>query len=72
MIDETYGFWIELESCVMALDGHPLSLRWVENDTVWNQFHNQFITATPDLDPMVFPGFLNHYYVELRLAPAIA
>jgi hypothetical protein len=64
------GFLIDGESCVMALDGHPLTLRWVDNDTIWNQFDNQFITTTPDLDPTVFPGFLGHYYVELRLAPA--
>ena len=66
------GFHVNLASCVMALDGNVLTLPWVENETVWNQFHNQWIIATPDLNPAIFPGFLSHYYVELRLAPAYA
>jgi hypothetical protein len=63
------GFKMTPELAVMALDGDVLELPFVENDTVWNQFHNQYIVATPSLSPTIFPGFLSHYYVELRLFP---
>jgi hypothetical protein len=66
------GFEINFESCVMALNGRVLTLPLVENDTVWNQFDHQYTIATPNLDPEIFPGFLSHYYVELRLAPVYA
>jgi hypothetical protein len=66
------GFQMTPNLVVMALDGHPMQLSFVEDDTVWNQFDNQYITATPDFDPTIFPGFMNHYYVELRLVPVYA
>ncbi|MFX1491868.1 MAG: hypothetical protein ACFFBU_06385, partial [Promethearchaeota archaeon] len=60
-------FQITEEQIVMDIDGHPAVLEFVENDTIWNRYHNHYISATPDLSPTIFPGFLNYYYVELRL-----
>ncbi|MDO8055437.1 MAG: hypothetical protein Q6361_01110 [Candidatus Hermodarchaeota archaeon] len=65
------GFQITEDQIVMAIDGHPVILEFVENDTIWNRYHNHYISATPDLSPTIFPGFLSHYYVELRLAPLL-
>ena len=62
------GFQISAEQIVMAIDGHPVVLEFVENDTIWNSYHNHYICATPDLSPASFPGLMSHYYVELRLA----
>jgi hypothetical protein len=62
------GFQITEEQIVMAIDGHPVILEFVENDTIWNRYHNHYISATPDLTPTIFPGLMSHYYVELRLA----
>ena len=62
------GFQITEDQIVMAIDGHPVILEFVENDTIWNRYHDHYISATPDLSPTIFPGFISHYYVELRLA----
>lgn len=62
------GFQISEQNITMAIDGHSVVLEFVENDTIWNRYYNQYISATPDLSPTIFPGFLSHYYVELRLA----
>ncbi|MFX0170193.1 MAG: hypothetical protein ACFE89_12705 [Candidatus Hodarchaeota archaeon] len=62
------GFQISEEQIVMAIDGHPVVLEFVENDTIWNRYHNHYISATPDLSPTIFPGLMSHYYIELRLA----
>ena len=62
------GFQITEEQIVMAIDGHPVVLEFVENDTIWNRYHNHYISAAPDLSPTIFPGFLSYFYVELRLA----
>ncbi len=61
------GFQITEEQIVMAIDGHPVVLEFVENDTIWNRYHNHYICATPNLSPTIFPGLMSHYYVELRL-----
>ena len=62
------GFQMSEQNIVMAIDGHSVVLEFVENETIWNRYHNQYISATPDLSPTIFPGFLSHYYVEFRLA----
>ncbi len=62
------AFQITEEQIVMAIDGHPVVLEFVENDTIWDRFHNHYICAIPDLSPTIFPGLMSHYYVELRLA----
>ncbi|MFW9934787.1 MAG: hypothetical protein ACFFDU_04540 [Candidatus Thorarchaeota archaeon] len=62
------GFQISEQNITMAIDSHPVVLEFVENDTIWNRYHNQYISATPDLSPTIFPGFISHYYVEFRLA----
>jgi len=62
------GFQITEEQIVMAIDGHPVVLEFVENDTIWDMYHNHYICAKPDLEPTIFPGLMSHYYVELRLA----
>ena len=38
---------------------------YVENDTMWNQFHNYYIGSY--LNPEAFPGFGPNYYIEIRL-----
>ncbi len=62
------GLQITSDLIVMAIDGYFIALEFVENDTVWNSYDNHYIAYTPDLIPTIFPGFLHHYYVELRLA----
>ena len=62
------GFQITAEQIVMAIDGHPVVLAFVENETIWNTYHNHYISAKPDLSPTIFPGLMIHYYIELRLA----
>ncbi|MFX1492329.1 MAG: hypothetical protein ACFFBU_08710 [Promethearchaeota archaeon] len=62
------GFQISEEQIVMAIDGHQVVLEFVENDTIWNTYDNHYISATPDISPTIFPGFISHYYVELRLS----
>lgn len=61
-------FQLTEERIVMAIDGHPVVLEFVENDTIWNMYHNHYICAKPDLEPTIFPGLMSYYYVELRLA----
>jgi hypothetical protein len=62
------GFQITTEQIAMAIDGHPVVLEFVDNDTIWNTYHHHYISATPALSPTIFPGLMSHYYVELRLA----
>ena len=62
------GFQITAEQIVMTIDGHPVILEFVENDTIWDTYHNHYIRAKPDLSPTIFPGLMDHFYVELRLA----
>jgi hypothetical protein len=62
------GFQMSEQNIVMAIDGYSVVLEFVENDTIWNRYHDHYISATPDLPTTIFPGFLSHYYVELRLA----
>ena len=61
------GFQTTTEQIAMAIDGHPVVLEFVENDTIWNSYHNHYICATPALSPTIFPGLMSHYYAELRL-----
>jgi hypothetical protein len=61
-------FQLTEERIVMAIDGHPVVLEFIENDTIWNMYHNHYICAKPDLSPTIFPGLLSYYYAELRLA----
>ncbi len=63
------GFQVSEQNITLTIDGHPVVLEYVHNDTIWNRYHHQYIGATPNLSPTIFPGFLSHYYVELRLAP---
>jgi hypothetical protein len=65
------GLQISEENITMAIDGHPVVLEFVENDTIWNRYDDHYISSTPDLSPTIFPGFLSHYYVELRLAETL-
>ena len=62
------GFQITEECIVMAIDGHQVVLEFVENDTIWNTYDNHYISATPAISPTIFPGFISHFYVELRLS----
>ncbi|MFX0079034.1 MAG: hypothetical protein ACFE8O_07320 [Candidatus Hermodarchaeota archaeon] len=62
------GFQKTEEQIVLAIDGHPVILEFVENDTIWNRYHYHYICATPELSPTIFPGLMSHYYAELRLA----
>ena len=61
----------------LLVDGRDVILERVENDTVWNKWHNYYIASygmyMPERDrigmikPEIFPGLVDHYYVELRL-----
>jgi hypothetical protein len=62
------GFQITDEYILLAIDGHFIVLQFMENDTIWNTYHQHYICSTPNISPTIFPGFLSHYYVELRLA----
>ncbi len=62
------GFEITEEQIVIAIDGNQVILEFVENDTIWNRYHNHYICATPNLSPTIFEGLMSYYYVELRLA----
>ncbi len=63
------SFDVNSQKITMSIDGRFVELFFTNNDSVWNTYHNYYINAYPDLDPTIFPGFLDHYYVELRLAP---
>ncbi|MFW6120524.1 MAG: hypothetical protein ACOC80_06440 [Petrotogales bacterium] len=59
------------------IDGRLTTLEWVENDTVWNMWHNHYIASyginmprnkrIGKIRPRTFPGLYSHYYVEIRL-----
>ena len=67
------AFKFSEQNISLSIDGHPVLLEFVVNDTIWNRYHNQYISSTPDFSPTIFPGFLSHFYVELRLArPPVA
>jgi hypothetical protein len=61
----------------LSIDGKQIRLDRVENDTMWNKWHNYYIASfginMPESDrigeikPGIFPGLLDHYYVEIRL-----
>lgn len=66
-----------VDSIEFLIEGEPLVLEWVENDTVWNKWHNHYIASfiydVPErggigtIHPDMFPGLVSWYYVELRL-----
>lgn len=62
------GFQITEEYIIMAIDFHFIVLQFVKNDIIWDTYHDHYISSTPNISPTIFPGFLSHYYVELRLA----
>lgn len=61
----------------LLIDGKEITLERIENDTVWNKWHNYYIASfginMPENDrigkikPEIFPGLIDHYYVEIRL-----
>jgi len=50
---------------------------WIEQDTIWDTWDNYYIASfgmnMPEnetigkINPEIFPGILNHYYIELRI-----
>ena len=61
----------------IMINGKKVILEWVENDTIWNTWHNYYIARyginmdendiIGAIQPIIFPGLYIHYYVELRL-----
>ncbi len=62
----------------MKLDGHPVTLVWVEKDVIWDGKYDKYYIASRGNDspleeirgsisPKDFPGLIDSYYVELRL-----
>jgi hypothetical protein len=71
-------FKMEPNKTRMRIDGQPLTLVWVENDTIWSHTYDGYYTASwggdappeeirGNISPQIFPGLADHYYVELRL-----
>lgn len=71
-------FEMEPNKISMRIDGQPLTLVWVENDTVWSHTYDGYYIASwggdappeemrGNISPQIFPGLADHYYVELRL-----
>ena len=71
-------FKMEPNRISMRIDGQPLTLVWVENDTIWSHTYDGYYIASwggdapPEemrgtISPKIFPGLVDHYYVELRL-----
>jgi len=72
------GFSMDSSAVSMIIDGQPLELIWVEEDTIWNHTYDRYYIASWGSDaqqgeikgvitPMIFPGLVETYYVELRL-----
>lgn len=72
------GFAMNGQRITCVIDGQPLVLVWVEEDTVWDhEFDNYYIAswggdAPPEeirgqISTWTFPGLTDRYYVELRL-----
>ncbi len=69
------------QKMVLLIDDNEVILERVKNDTVWNKWHNYYIasygTNMPENDrigkikPEIFPGLMNHYYIEIRLPEII-
>ena len=62
----------------MNIDGRPVTMRWVTNDSVWNQTYDRYYIASWGSDappneiigrisPTIFPGLNSFWYIELRL-----
>mgnify|MGYP000176755686 CR=1 FL=1 len=67
--------FLEGERLVIKIQNYTNSLQWieitfnfVENDTIWNEYHNYYIAYY--VIPTIFEGFKPHYYVEIRLKEA--
>jgi len=65
------------EEMILLIDGKKVILEWVEYDDVWDKWHNHYIASfgiymSHDetigiIETDIFPGLIDHYYVELRL-----
>jgi len=62
----------------MKIEGQLVVLIWQETETVWNHAYDRYYVASWGSDspleeirgtisPLIFPGLVEHYYVELRL-----
>ena len=60
----------------LSVENQNVTLIRIENDTIWNKWHNYFIASHTDdvperrgigiITPDIFPDLPSHYYVELR------
>jgi|GEM_PF-1402360 len=66
---EVSGFYHSGDEMRMKIEGELVVLRFVENDTVWNKYHGYYIAYSNrgEINPEIFDGFKEHYYVELRI-----
>ena len=65
------------DEMILLIGGKKVILEWVEHDDVWDKWHNHYIASfgismndnetIGKIKPNVFPGIMEHYYVELRL-----
>ncbi|UCB59367.1 MAG: hypothetical protein JSV67_03490 [Thermoplasmatales archaeon] len=65
------------EEMILIIDGIEVILEWIENDNVWNEWHNHYIGSygiymnnnetIGKIKTDVFPGLKDNFYVELRL-----
>lgn len=73
------NFQVTKDKVTMKVDGQTVELPWTSNDAVWNHIYdNSYIAswgsdAPPQemrgtIEPQVFPGVPDTYYVELRLS----
>jgi hypothetical protein len=63
---------------IIFVNGKEVILEWIEYDDVWDTWHNHYIASfginMDDDEPIgkiktdIFPGLIDHYYVELRLS----
>jgi len=62
----------------MKIDGRPVTLVWIGNDTIWNGAYNHYYVASwggyapqneirGNISPTDFPGLTSFWYIELRL-----
>ena len=79
---EKYDYTILLkkytfEEMILLVNGREVILEWIEYDDVWNKWHNYYISSfginmdddktIGKIKTNIFPGLIDHYYVELRL-----
>lgn len=69
---------VNSEEMELLISGQKVVLEWVENDEVWgNKWDDHYIASfgvnmqedeiLGNIKPGLFPGLMDHYYVELRL-----